>query len=137
MNTAIPEPGQLVRVRQRPFVVLNIIRSELPRAGAGRTTAAQHLVSLSSVEEDGLGEELQVIWELEPGVSCYQRSSLPELHDFDEPRRFDAFLDAVAWGAVSSADTKALQSPFRSGIEVDDYQLDPWFGRSPCRASIC
>jgi SNF2 family DNA or RNA helicase len=37
----------------------------------------------------------------------------------------DAFLDAVRWGAVSQADDKALQSPFRSGIEIDDYQLDP------------
>lgn len=29
------------------------------------------------------------------------------------------------WGAISQADDKALQSPFRSGIEIDDYQLDP------------
>lgn len=28
-------------------------------------------------------------------------------------------------GAVSSADTRALQAPFRSGIEIEDYQLDP------------
>ncbi len=39
--------------------------------------------------------------------------------------RLQAFLDAVRWGAVSQADDKALQSPFRSGIEVDEYQLDP------------
>jgi SNF2 family DNA or RNA helicase len=31
----------------------------------------------------------------------------------------------VRWGAVSQADDRALQSPFRSGIEVDEYQLDP------------
>jgi SNF2 family DNA or RNA helicase len=31
----------------------------------------------------------------------------------------------VRWGAVSQADDKALQSPFRSGIEIDEYQLDP------------
>jgi len=37
---------------------------------------------------------------------------------------FDAFLDAVTWGAVSSADDRALQSPFRSGVDIDDYQLD-------------
>jgi SNF2 family DNA or RNA helicase len=37
----------------------------------------------------------------------------------------DAFLNAVRWGAVSQADDKMLQSPFRSGIEIDDYQLDP------------
>ena len=37
----------------------------------------------------------------------------------------DAFLDAVRWGVVSSKDVNALQSPFRSGIEIEDYQLDP------------
>ena len=28
-------------------------------------------------------------------------------------------------GAISQADVRALQSPFRSGIAVEDYQLDP------------
>jgi SNF2 family DNA or RNA helicase len=31
----------------------------------------------------------------------------------------------VRWGAVSQADDRALHSPFRTGIEVDEYQLDP------------
>ena len=31
----------------------------------------------------------------------------------------------MRWGAVSQADDRVLQSPFRSGIEVDEYQLDP------------
>src|SRR5207253_8673422 len=42
-----------------------------------------------------------------------------------DPERLDAFLDAVRWGAVSSADVRALQAPFRSGITIEDYQLDP------------
>jgi SNF2 family DNA or RNA helicase len=52
---------------------------------------------------------------------------LPEPTGFDPPQVLDAFLDAVRWGAVSQADDKALQSPFRSGIEIEDdeYQLDP------------
>ena len=29
------------------------------------------------------------------------------------------------WGAVASADVRALQAPFRSGIAIEDYQLDP------------
>ena len=77
------------------------------------------------MEDEGLGEELSVIWELEPGVACLEKAQLPALKDFDAPRVFDAFLDAVTWGAVSSADDKALQAPFRSGVEVEDYQLDP------------
>src|SRR5207247_5279934 len=86
---------------------------------------AQHLVTLSSVEDDGLGEELQVIWELEPGANAIERSPLPEPTGFDSPERLDAFLDAVRWGAASTADLKNIQSPFRSGIEIEDYQLDP------------
>ena len=43
----------------------------------------------------------------------------------DSPERLDAFLDAVRWGTVATADSKALQAPFRSGITIEDYQLDP------------
>jgi len=118
-----PEIGQLATVRRRPFVVTEIIPAA---AGlSGDATRANHLIKLSSVEDDGLGEELQVIWEVEPGTSVHEKSTLPDPNSFDHPKRLQAFLDAVRWGAVSQADDKALQSPFRSGIEVDEYQLDP------------
>lgn len=122
----LPEPGQIVIVRQRPFVVVDIKASDLP-AGTNlkEGITPQHLVSLASVEDEGLGEELSVIWEIEPGAISVEKSSLPKLVGFDSPRIFDAFLDAVTWGSVSSADDKALQSPFRAGVDVDDYQLDP------------
>jgi superfamily II DNA or RNA helicase len=85
----------------------------------------QHLVTLSSVEDDALGEELQVIWELEPGATIYEERELPEPDGFDEPEKLDAFLDAVRWGAVSNADSRNVQAPFRSGVDIEDYQLDP------------
>ena len=118
----VPEVGQLVIARKRPYVVTEIIQSA---PGLSKTTKSNHLVRLSSVEDDGLGEELQVIWELEPGTQIHEKSTLPDPDTFDHPKRLQAFLDAVCWGAVSQADDKALQSPFRSGIEVDEYQLDP------------
>ena len=31
----------------------------------------------------------------------------------------------MRWGAVTSADQRALQAPFRSGITIEDYQLEP------------
>lgn len=126
MSSQLPEPGQTVVVRGRPFVVSEIQTSTLPPPiTSQKTFEHQHLLHLSSIEDEGLGEELSVVWELEPGVACLEKASLPTLQEFDIPRVFDAFLDAVAWGSVSSADDKALQAPFRSGIEVDDYQLDP------------
>ena len=125
-TTSPPEQGQLVNVRQRRYVVAEVDKSALPvdplRRSPGETS---HLVTLSSVEDDALGEELRVIWELEPGVRVIEKVALPEPTGFDDPARLDAFLDAVRWGASSAADVKNVQSPFRSGIDIEDYQLDP------------
>ena len=126
MPSQVPEPGQVVIVRQRPFTVVDVKASQLPLpVHIQDSQARQHLVRLSSVEDEGLGEEMEVVWELEPGAICREKAALPALHKFDPPKVFDAFLDAVRWGSVSSADDKALQAPFRSGVDVDDYQLDP------------
>src|SRR6266536_109878 len=121
-----PEQGQLVDVRQRRYVVTDVVRSALP----GDPLLApghhlQHLVSLASVEDDAIGEELQVIWEIEPGAAVNEQVALPAPTGFDAPDRLDAFLDAVRWGAASTADVRSIQAPFRAGIEVEDYQLDP------------
>jgi ERCC4-related helicase len=126
LDSRPPEQGSLVQVRQRPFVVLEVQRSApLTSPLRGQLGAPQHLVTLSSVEDDALGEELQVIWEIEPGAQLAERVVVPTPSGFDDPARLDAFLDAVRWGAASSADVHALQAPFRSGIEIEDYQLDP------------
>lgn len=116
----LPAPGQLVQARNRRFVVTAVQAS-----AAGGGARPQHLISMSSVEDDGLGEELRVVWELEPGTAVLERASMPEFGSFDEPARLDAFLNAVRWGAISQTDTSSLQAPFRSGIEIEDYQLDP------------
>ena len=121
----IPEEGQLVSVRHRRFVVNDVARDALAAARESAGDGAQHLVSLTSVEDDGLGEELKVIWELEPGARVLERSALPAPTGLDEPRKLEALLNAVRWVAASTADHRNVQSPFRSGIEIDDYQLDP------------
>ncbi len=127
---SFPEQGQLVTVRQRRYVVNDVAESVLPESGLAAPSTIgngrEHLITLSCLEDDALGEELQVIWELEPGARVLEKVDLPPNPlTFDDPGRLDAFLDAVRWGAASSADVKAVQSPFRSGIEIEDYQLDP------------
>lgn len=123
---AIPEQGQLVNVRSRRFVVMDVSKSSLPiNPILNGVKKPQHLVTLSSVEDDALGEELQVIWDLEPGACVCEKMELPLPDGFDQPAFLDAFLDAVRWGAASSADVRNIQSPFRSGIDIEDYQLDP------------
>jgi superfamily II DNA or RNA helicase len=124
---ALPEVGHLVRVRDRHWVVTDLAASSLPPDVVGGEQTPSHLVSLSSVEDDGFGDELTVFWELEPATEVLPQATLPEpaAGAFDPPERLAAFLDAVRWGAIASADTHALQAPFRSGITIEDYQLDP------------
>ncbi len=117
---ARPEPGQLVEVRRRQWVVADVASSKLESI-----SAPQHAVSLSSIDEDGLGEELEVIWEIEPGAHIIERAGLPTISGQDDPDTLDAFLDAVRWGAATNADRGFLQAPFRSGVSIEDFQLDP------------
>ncbi len=125
MNQTDLVPGQIVRVRHRHFVVTEVISSSLPIDPLKPLKTVQNLVYLSSVEDDAEDEELQVIWELEAGPEIRDRIDLPAPTGFDNPFQMNAFLNSVKWGAVSSADVRALQSPFRSGIQIEDYQLDP------------
>ncbi len=118
---AVPEPGQLVEVRRRQWVVTDVSSGALSQASNGD----QHLVGLSSLDEDSMGEEIQVVWQMEAGVQVLEKAGLPSITGWDSDDRLEAFLDAVRWGAVTNADRSFLQSPFRSGITIEDYQLDP------------
>jgi superfamily II DNA or RNA helicase len=122
MSAALPEPGQLVEVRRRQWVVMDIAASSLPGATVNRP---QHLVTLASIDEDSLDETLAAVWEIEPGARVLESAGLPAVDGWDPPERISAFLDAVRWGAATSADHMLLQAPFRSGIEIQDHQLDP------------
>ncbi|MDP9358441.1 MAG: DISARM system SNF2-like helicase DrmD [Chloroflexota bacterium] len=118
LHHVAPEVGQIVSVRSRSWVVADVLGNALP-------DRPQHLVDLVSIEDDAQGETLQVLWEVEPGAHAPEHGTLPEVVGFDPPGQLDAFLDAVRWGAIATADVKRLQSPFRAGIQIEDYQLDP------------
>jgi superfamily II DNA or RNA helicase len=124
-TVTLPNPGQLVQVRQRRFVVARVVRSEVSGGVAQQLGTAQHLVALKSVDDESGTDDLEVVWELELDAHTFEGGTLPAPTGFDDPRRMDAFIDAVRWAAVSAADIRTLQSPFRSGIEIEDYQLDP------------
>lgn len=126
LAVVVPELGQVVRCRDRIWAVNEVTPSSLPE-DAISGTRPQHLVRMSSLEDDGFGDELTVIWEIESGTQVIPHQELPrpDLERLDAPERLEAFLDAVRWGAVATADSRALQAPFRSGITIEDYQLDP------------
>lgn len=59
VQRTIPEPGQLVEVRRRQWIVVEVTSSQLLPA-----SAQQHAVTLSSIDEDGLGKNLRLFGKL-------------------------------------------------------------------------
>jgi superfamily II DNA or RNA helicase len=130
MEQAALEVGALVRVRGQQWLVSDVSTSALPRDElAASTLPGRTLVTLASLAEDDPGEELSVIWEVEPGRAVVPCGHLPDVPEepsrWDDPQTFAALVDAVRWGTVASADRRTLQAPFRAGIRIKDYQLEP------------
>jgi hypothetical protein len=44
---------------------------------------------------------------------------------FDQPRQFAAFLHTLRWNCVTATDPNVFQAPFRAGIKIDAYQIEP------------
>ncbi|NEB12919.1 helicase [Streptomyces coelicoflavus] len=123
----LPEEGNLVEVRGQSWVVARVEPSPLAGDDAEEVRRPATLVHLQSVADGRFGDTLSVIWEVEPGRRILPAGSLPDAStgSYDSPNRLAAFLDAVRWSAVASADAKTLQAPFRSGVAVEPYQLEP------------
>ncbi|WP_026922181.1 DISARM system SNF2-like helicase DrmD [Glycomyces arizonensis] len=111
-----PAVGDRVEVRDSRWIVADVDAS-------GTDT----IVELGSLADDAFGETLRLVWELEPGRRLLPASGLPEVRGdgFDRPGQLAAFLDAMRWSALTSADTRSLQAPFRSGADIKLYQLEP------------
>ncbi|MEU1535271.1 hypothetical protein, partial [Streptomyces fagopyri] len=75
----IPEPGQVVKVRGSTWAVSDVRRQGLPRSPADEgVPGLTHVVSLQSLDEDRLGQELTVVWELEIGHTVAPNQGLPK-----------------------------------------------------------
>lgn len=125
----VPESGQVVEVRGSTWAVANVQAQGLPRSPADEGTAQlSHVVDLQSLDEDRLGERLSVVWELELGHTVTPAQGLPDVVSpdaFDDPATLAGFIDAMRWGAVTSADPNRYQAPFWSGVNIEAYQLEP------------
>jgi len=113
------QPGQIARVRQRTYLVEQIVK---PKRAADST-----LVKMSCVDDDNQGVPLEVLWEkeLDPQVLTSEAWDLIAAKGFDESKLFAAYLNTLKWNCVTSTDPKLFQSPFRAGIRLDAYQLEP------------
>ena len=87
MIEAAVDLGQLIRVRGQQWVVSDVSPTTHPSDElSAATLPGRTLVTLTSVSEDDLGEELAVVWEVEPGRSVIPAGALP---DVPEPERWD------------------------------------------------
>ncbi|GAB3523540.1 DISARM system SNF2-like helicase DrmD [Arthrobacter monumenti] len=129
VHDEVPEVGQLVTARGSKWIVTDVSAQALERSSADDGKAElQHAVSLQSIEEEHYGREMTAIWQLEPGRGVILEQGLPLAVDpeqFDDPTTFAAYVDALRWGALTSADARTLQAPFRSSATIEAYQLDP------------
>lgn len=116
---SLPEVGQIVRVRQRLYLVERLTARPRPQDAT--------LVGLSCIEDDAQGQELDVLWERELDASILTGEEWARLaqRGFDPPEFFSAYLNTLRWNCVTSTDGSLLQSPFRAGIRLDAYQLEP------------
>ena len=115
----LPAPGQIARVRQRLYLVEQIG----PPPNPGDST----LVSLSCVDDDAQGQPLDVLWEREVDTNILTGEAWESVakRGFDAPRLFAAYLKTLQWNCVTATNPRLFQSPFRAGIRLDAYQLEP------------
>jgi len=118
-STLIPSPGQIARVRQRLYLVEEIV----PPPSADDST----LVRLSCVDDDNQGQPLEVLWEreIDPEILSAEAWESVAKRGFDPPKLFSAYLNTLRWNCLTATDPRLFQSPFRAGIKMDAYQLEP------------
>ena len=119
MTTILPEPGQIARIRQRLYLVEQVRK--------GKRVKDATLVSLSCVDDDAQGQPLEALWENELDaeiVTGEQWDSIAK-RGLDDSKLVSAYLNTLKWNCVTSTDPKLFQSPFRAGIRLDAYQLEP------------
>ena len=116
--TVLPEPGQLVHVRSRRWLVENV---------EPRGTGESPRIRLACADDDAQGQMLDVYWDYEIDRKILDEEGWANLatQGFDPPRHFSAFLHTLRWNCVTSTDADLVQSPFRAGIKLESYQIEP------------
>ena len=112
-----PEQGELVQVRSRRWLVEEVRQPE----------GSCPIVRLACADDDAQGEELEVLWDYEVDRRILEEEGWKDLasRGFDEPRQFAAFLNTLRWNTVTATDPNLFQAPFRAGITIDAYQMEP------------
>jgi superfamily II DNA or RNA helicase len=114
-----PRVGELVQVRSRRWLVDEVVEPKIP----GQTC----VVRLSCADDDAQGQSLEVLWDYELDRLILEEEGWADLaaKGFDQPRQFAAFLHTLRWNCVTATDPSLFQAPFRAGIKIDAYQMEP------------
>ena len=114
-----PTEGELVHVRSRRWLVEGVVEPLAPGESA--------VVRLACAEDDSQGQALSVFWDYELDRRILADEGWTDLaaRGFDSPRQFAAFLHTLRWHCVTATDPSLFQSPFRAGIRIDAYQMEP------------
>jgi superfamily II DNA or RNA helicase/vacuolar-type H+-ATPase subunit H len=115
----MPRGGELVQVRSRRWLVEDIIAPDRPDQSC--------LLRLACADDDAQGQALDVFWDYELDRRILEEEGWSHLaaKGFDPPRQFGAFLHTLRWNCVTATDPQLFQSPFRAGIKIDAYQMEP------------
>ena len=115
----VPAVGELVQVRSRRWLVEEV--SEPPAPGESA------VVRLACADDDAQGQSLSVFWDYELDRRILEDEGWADLaaKGFDTPHRFAAFLHTLRWHCVTATDPNLFQAPFRAGIRLDAYQMEP------------
>ena len=113
------EPGQIVRVRQRNYLVEEFFE---PHEKDDSSRAI-----LACVDDDAQGEPLSVLWDHEVDTDILEQDNWEHISrkGFDDPRWFAAYFNTIRWNCATATDPNLFQAPFRAGIKLDAYQLEP------------
>ncbi len=119
MMGRLPTPGELVHLRSRRWLVEEVIPSPSPDESP--------VVRLACADDDAQGQALEVYWSHEPDRLILEEEGWKDLaaRGFDPPRMFAAFLHTLRWNCVTATDPSLFQAPFRAGIKIDAYQMEP------------
>ena len=85
------------------------------------------VVGLACVDDDNQGQPLQVLWDYEPDRWILADEGWENLASkgLDSPERFAAFFYTLRWNCTTATDARLFQAPFRAGITIDAYQMEP------------
>jgi superfamily II DNA or RNA helicase len=115
----LPKIGEMVLVRSRRWLVEEIVEA--------KSEGQSPIVRLACADDDAQGQTLEVFWDYEIDRQIFEEEGWKDLaaKGFDAPRQFAAFLHTLRWNCVTATDPNLFQAPFRAGIKIDAYQMEP------------